>query len=505
MTDTPLTIFISYSHDSPDHKRWVAELATRLMANGVNVLLDQWELRFGDDVPKFMERSVQEADRVLMVCTEPYVRKADEGEGGVGYEAMIVTASLIKDLGTAKFIPVIRQNTVPRQRPVSLSTRMYLDFSDDAQFEQSLTELLSDLHQPPNAKKPPLGKRPGPGVKPESRREPTDPLPTPLDTLGSTGDEISSIYRKALTLAQADDLVGWRALVKEVRPKVMKQLTEWRTKTETALPATAGEFVPIAKEAVGTYAPLLAIAVAGVESANPKFNQQKAILDDILYPKNWVRAGRTIVIELPTTIAYVYQGLYGAVCMSTNQPSLGLSMIRSHVHFPDWNERIEMWKNHGVMGWANGFEGKATTSWNQLAKLGEEWIWLTDVFGDSDEYRAALTAYYMYLNVFEYVEALRSLPIEQINPKTLRLEIPICYESESDDVKRRAYSILISSAPFVRQLWTSAGIADATVLEHWDKWTSVCSEFVEKVYSPFWRANLANRNVVADVLRECGA
>jgi hypothetical protein len=32
-----------------------------------------------------MEQSVGWADRVLMICTETYVRKADEGKGGVGY------------------------------------------------------------------------------------------------------------------------------------------------------------------------------------------------------------------------------------------------------------------------------------------------------------------------------------------------------------------------------------------------------------------------------------
>ena len=42
--------FISYSHDSSDHKRWVAVLATKLRENGVDVILDQWDLSLGDDL-----------------------------------------------------------------------------------------------------------------------------------------------------------------------------------------------------------------------------------------------------------------------------------------------------------------------------------------------------------------------------------------------------------------------------------------------------------------------
>ncbi|MGD0959629.1 MAG: toll/interleukin-1 receptor domain-containing protein [Methylomonas sp.] len=123
--DIPI-VFISYSHDSPDHKRWVAELATKLRQNGIDVILDQWDLRFGDDVPKYMEKSVREANRVLMICSEQYVHKANEGQGGVGYEAMIVSAELVRDLGTSKFIPIIKQDSTSPQLPTSVSTAQYL-------------------------------------------------------------------------------------------------------------------------------------------------------------------------------------------------------------------------------------------------------------------------------------------------------------------------------------------------------------------------------------------
>lgn len=75
-------VFISYSHDTPDHKRWVGEIASNLVKNGVDVILDQWDLKFGEDLVKFMERGVHEVDRVLMICTETYVQKVNEGKGG---------------------------------------------------------------------------------------------------------------------------------------------------------------------------------------------------------------------------------------------------------------------------------------------------------------------------------------------------------------------------------------------------------------------------------------
>jgi len=104
-------VFVSYTHENRDHKRWVLQLATDLCGNGIDVLLDQWELSFGDDVTLFMERGIRNADRVLLVCTPTYARKANEGQGGVGYERLVVTGEIATKIDTNKFICVLRSGT----------------------------------------------------------------------------------------------------------------------------------------------------------------------------------------------------------------------------------------------------------------------------------------------------------------------------------------------------------------------------------------------------------
>lgn len=48
-------VFISYSWDTEgenlEHKKWVLDLATKLRFHGVDVTLDQFDLRLGDDLP----------------------------------------------------------------------------------------------------------------------------------------------------------------------------------------------------------------------------------------------------------------------------------------------------------------------------------------------------------------------------------------------------------------------------------------------------------------------
>src|SRR4051812_6679259 len=101
--------FISYSHDTQEHKKWVLELATRLRNNGIDAILDQFELRPGADIPHFMETHLSSSNKILMICTDKYVDKANKGQGGVGYEKMIITSTLMKNIDENKIIPIIRQ------------------------------------------------------------------------------------------------------------------------------------------------------------------------------------------------------------------------------------------------------------------------------------------------------------------------------------------------------------------------------------------------------------
>jgi hypothetical protein len=152
-------VFISYSHDSQEHKRWVLDFATRLRNTGVDAALDQWDLGPGDDLPAFMERNLAVADRVLMVCTERYVAKANAGTGGVGYEKMIITSDLLNSIDSNKVVPIVRQEG-SHALPTFLKSKRYLDFSRAEQFEFSFDELIRTFHKAPLFVKPAIGNNP---------------------------------------------------------------------------------------------------------------------------------------------------------------------------------------------------------------------------------------------------------------------------------------------------------------------------------------------------------
>jgi hypothetical protein len=137
------TAFISYSWESDEHRNWVRRLATDLRSNGVDAWLDQWEVRLGDDVTEFMERSVSTADYVLLICTETFAKKANSRSGGVGYEQAIVTADLLNSQPPrGRFVCILRNGAPSLAIPRYMQSRLSVDFRNDGEYHRGLDQLL---------------------------------------------------------------------------------------------------------------------------------------------------------------------------------------------------------------------------------------------------------------------------------------------------------------------------------------------------------------------------
>lgn len=154
------TVFVSYSHDDQTHLDWVLQLATRLRSNGVDVILDRWNLKLGQDLAAFMERGLSKANRVICVCSENYVKKANSGSGGAGYEKQIITAELMSNLNSNWVIPLIRNNSQEKKTPTFLGGRLFVSFENERLYEKNYEELLRELLDEPVLPIPPIGQNP---------------------------------------------------------------------------------------------------------------------------------------------------------------------------------------------------------------------------------------------------------------------------------------------------------------------------------------------------------
>jgi len=140
------TAFISYSWDSAEHKDWVRRFGEDLQARGITVLLDQFALRLGDDVARFMEQGVSEADYVLLICTENFGQKANQRRGGVGYEQAIVTSEILdSNPARGRFVCILRQGLPSQSLPAYMRSRLWLDCRDDSQYASALEQIVTHL------------------------------------------------------------------------------------------------------------------------------------------------------------------------------------------------------------------------------------------------------------------------------------------------------------------------------------------------------------------------
>ncbi len=170
MEDAPTPkAFISYSRTDADHIKWVVNLAQELVENGVEVILDEWDLQEGQDLYAFMEQAVTdpEVDKVVIVSDEEYARKADEREGGVGTETQIISQDLYDeevdpDDPQQKFAAVVaeRDEGGSAHLPTYMGSRLYIDMSTPDLRRDNFEQLVRWLYDEPISEEPELGKPP---------------------------------------------------------------------------------------------------------------------------------------------------------------------------------------------------------------------------------------------------------------------------------------------------------------------------------------------------------
>jgi len=484
-------VIVSYSHDTKEHKAWVASLAQRLVDKGVDVLLDQWDIGPGDDVPKFMEQSIAKADRVLMICTEAYVRKADDGKGGVGYEAMVVTGELVRDLGTNKFIPIVRQANSPKNLPRCVSTRFYVDLSEGAEFDEAFEALLREIHNAPKLSKPPLGKNPfivgefdgsaKKAAKEERRLEFSESIANP---------EVA--YERALEIIHADDRVAWRRLLLAASEQGAKGLRQWRSEKPGIPEITNNDWsarLTHVQSGVEAFAPLIACVVAAAETGRDGYANQLGWIEAILDPPGYDKSGFVYHATFCETVIFVAQAFTGGMQMLSGAGEaayqLGMTKIQDYYRS---REALPLFSMNRCVGWPESLEHHCVMAWRFLNSLITTWPWLKKAFGSDRECRSGISAYYQLLSFLNFLKLSKAGQIVAEQPLfgSFPVTVPISFCVWPQDVVLGGYKSFLKQAPILRRVLEANKFNQATFEAEWTKWMSVTTTWLGQVYSGIW-------------------
>ncbi|MEQ1511863.1 MAG: SEFIR domain-containing protein [Lysobacteraceae bacterium] len=146
-----LSIFISYSHDSDEHRQRVLGLSERLRADGIETILDRY-VESGsppEGWPRWMLNALDKATHVVCVCTETYYRRFRgrevPGKGkGVDWEGALMTQSLYDARSVStKCIPVLFARTDEPCIPEPLRGQTFHVMDSDAGYEALYDALLN--------------------------------------------------------------------------------------------------------------------------------------------------------------------------------------------------------------------------------------------------------------------------------------------------------------------------------------------------------------------------
>ena len=189
-------VFISYSWDSEEHKMWVKGLADLLLSEGISVLIDQYDLNPGERLTSFMEKSITDCSRALIICTPQYKAKADERLAGVGYESNIITADILQKHNDLKYIPVVRSGDFNSAMPTYMLGKLAVDLRENnCKYDDSIQDLLATIR----------GETRKPAVNNSSKQNIQN---IPLDNVDNTSLHIIGIITDEVTLPRNDGTRG---------------------------------------------------------------------------------------------------------------------------------------------------------------------------------------------------------------------------------------------------------------------------------------------------------
>ncbi|WP_051604181.1 SEFIR domain-containing protein [Methylobacter tundripaludum] len=151
-------VFISYSHDSPQHKEAVLSLSERLRDDGIETTLDQYTNGTPDQGwPRWMLDKLDEASFVLVVCTETYYQRfrglEQPGLGkGVDWEGALITQELYDSKNrTTRFVPVLFESAPETAIPEPLRAQTFYRLTNEENYQALYDFLLNQSGVEPGA------------------------------------------------------------------------------------------------------------------------------------------------------------------------------------------------------------------------------------------------------------------------------------------------------------------------------------------------------------------
>ena len=197
MTSESPIVFIAYCDASEKDSDWAKQLAHFLRLEGIQTLLDVWELRPGMDMEKWYREAVQSADVILLVATHDLLYEFRHADEQMPSDFFWKSLSDVDGVTNRLLIPLLFPGVTSRELPTSFSNRVGIHVNPD-HTAAALSELVDLIH----GRQFPIA----PSVRPRNKSPRDSSVPVQLQRIKI--EHFRRIRLLELTRAAADDYVA---------------------------------------------------------------------------------------------------------------------------------------------------------------------------------------------------------------------------------------------------------------------------------------------------------
>jgi SEFIR domain len=228
-------VFISYSHDTPEHKGRVFQFVETLRSLGLDAMFDQYKVRVSD-LQAWIREQINQSDFVIAICTDEYKRRAERTGlasigTGVSFEGGLIDRAIYENrtLRGTKFLPVVFEGDSEQAIPDFLRASLHFAIDPDeivapedaaedriGSYEALMRAILGrpEAEPSPLGALPPLRQRSGRNLAPQPivqvPMEATDQYSPQAQAFLSRSVRIRDEYDKRLKGAKLSiDVLGW--------------------------------------------------------------------------------------------------------------------------------------------------------------------------------------------------------------------------------------------------------------------------------------------------------
>ena len=224
-----------------------------------------------------------------------------------------------------------------------------MNLSNGAEIDDQFTKLVEQLRKAPPSNKP--------HVADESQRSHPHAQAT-SDVKVFSSDPIAA-YEQALTIVQSADMVKWRRLIEASKIDASHRLSEWRKAAETNEPDLVAQLSQFVTGGLECFQTLIACACAAIETEQPKFNRQTALVHDLMEPPSWSFSGSSLLVNIPRAAAWLFQLVSGAMYVHTGQTNLAVELANQKIENRYRADIRPLFLTTHLTGWPKSLNGEA--------------------------------------------------------------------------------------------------------------------------------------------------